>query len=137
MTLALLLGLPGCGSGGEDDGAATKAEFVEQANAICDENNEFLREATSEAFGPDQEPDGETGIRFTREVWVPNLRQQNEDLRDLDWPPEDRQKIEAMIDELDRATDRVEAEPWIASEGPFDEVTRKLAEYGIEPCGSP
>lgn len=126
----------GC-SGGQDDTEPTRAEFIEQALVICEENNEYLRQAMVDTFGPDMTPDAETGIRFTREIWVPNLRQQNEDLRELDWPEGDRERIETMLDEIDRASERVEADPGLASEGPFDEVTRKMANYGIEPCGSP
>lgn len=104
---------------------------------ICDENNEHLRQAVVEYFGPDQTPDDESGIAYTHEIWVPNLRQQSEDLRALEWPEEDVAKLEAMLDEFDRATDRVEADPALASEGPFDKVTNEMARYGIGPCGSP
>lgn len=137
--IALALGITGCGPGGDGStaGEVTRAAFAREANAICDEANEVLQRAMVEWFGPDLKPDEETGIRFTHEVWVPNLREQNRELRDLDMPPADRPRIEAMLDELGRATDRVEADPSLASEGPFDEVTRRLTDYGIGPCGSP
>ncbi len=139
LALLLLTGISGCGTGDEDPAgsAPTRSEFVAQANEICERNNEFLQQATVDAFGPDQQPDDQAGIRFTHRVWVPNLRQQSRDLRALDPPPGDRRRIVRMLDELDRATDRVEADPSLASQGPFDEVTRELTAYGIGPCGSP
>lgn len=131
--------LAGCGSGDSRPGTAdlSRAEFIRQANAICNEANEVLRKAMVEAFPADRKPDNETGIRFTREVWVPNLREQIRDLRELASPPADRQKIDLMLNRLDRATDRVEADPALASQGPFDGVTRDLTAYGVGPCGSP
>ncbi len=135
LALSLVLGLAGCGSDSEP--GPTRTAFIEQANEICDQNNEYLRQAMVETFGADQQPDAETGIRFTRKVWVPNLRQQNEDLRELDWPEEDRPEIERMLEEHERATERVEADPGVASQGPFDEVTDEMTAYGIGPCGSP
>lgn len=133
---AVLLGC-GAGDGGPGNEPLTRAEFIEQANTICNAANEVLREAMMEAFPADGKPNNETGIRFTHEIWVPNLRQQLRDLRALEPPAADRPKIEAMLDELSRVTDRVDADPAIASEGPFDRVTRRLTAYGIGPCGSP
>ncbi len=141
VTVLLLLGLVGCGSGSSDaepEGEAlTRAEFIEQANVICERNNEVLRAAVIESFGPDEQPDDDAGIRFTHEIWVPNLREQNRELTELGKPPADRQRIEAMLDSIERVTDQIEADPALASEGPFDEVTRELTDYGIGHCGSP
>lgn len=138
VALFLMLGLAGCGSGGEEAGGeTTRAEFIEQANLICGEHNEYLRQATIDAFGPDQRPDDETGIRFTREVWIPDIRQQDRELRELEWPPEDRERIDAMLQGILRTADRVEADPELSRLGPFDEATRELTAYGIGPCGSP
>lgn len=136
--LVFPVGLVACGSGGGDPaGTGSRAQFIREANLICNEANEVLREATAEWFGPDLKLDEETGIRFTHEVWVPNLREQIRSLRGLETPPADRMRIGAMLDGLDRATDRVEADPSLASKGPFDRVTRRLTAYGIGPCGSP
>ncbi len=138
VVAAVSLGVAGCGSDGNESvpEAPTKAEFVERANEICDRANQVLREAMVDAFGSG-EPGDEAGIRFTHEVWVPNLRQQDRDLRQLEWPSGDRAEIESMLDDVLRAADRVEADPALASEGPFDEVTRRLTDYGIGLCGSP
>ncbi|MBN8866327.1 MAG: hypothetical protein J0H98_02115 [Solirubrobacterales bacterium] len=132
----MLLGIAGCGSD-PDPEVTTKAEFVERANEICNRANEVLRQGVVDAFGPDEQPSDEEGIRYTHEVWVPNLRQQVRDLRALEWPPGDRREIESMLKGLERATDRVEADPGLASQGPFEAVTRRLTDYGIGPCGSP
>lgn len=138
VVAAVAMGIAGCGSEGSESApeATTKAEFVERANEICDRANQVLRKAMVDAFGAG-EPGDEAGIRFTHEVWVPNLRQQDRDLRRLEWPSEDRAEIESMLDGVLRATERVEADPELASRGPFDEVTRRLTDYGIGLCGSP
>lgn len=135
----LFLGLVGCGSDGTEAGdqSTDRSRFIERANTICEEANEVLRQATAEAFGPDEQVDDRTGIRFTRQVWVPNLREQSRELRELEPPAGDRRRIESMLDDLEAVTDRVEADPALAGHGPFDEVTRRLTDYGIGPCGSP
>ncbi len=139
ILLILLVGLGGCGMTGQERAgdSPTRAVFTEQANGICEQANEELRQAMIDAFGPGQQPDDEAGIRFTREIWVPSLRQQDKDLRALEWPAADHRRIEAMLRGITDAADRVEADPGLASEGPFDDVTRELTEYGIGPCGSP
>lgn len=137
--LALTAVLLGCGGGDAEPGnePLTRAGFIQQANAICNAANEELRQAMAETFGADLKPDNETGIRFTHEIWVPNLRRQIRELGELEPPPADRREINSMLAGLTRATDRVEADPALASQGPFDRVTRRLTAYGIGPCGSP
>ena len=139
ILLMLFLGLGGCGTDDPEQtgDAITRAEFIEQANVICEQANDELRQAMVDSFGVGQQPDDETGIRFTREVWIPSLRQQDKDLRALERPEADRQRIEEMLRGITIAAGKVDADPGLASEGPFDEVTRELTDYGIGPCGSP
>lgn len=129
----------GCGGESTDtgEGSISREEFVLQANEICEEHNTFLRQAMVEAFDPEKRPGDEAGIRFTKEVWVPDMRAQDKELRSLEWPPDDRAKIDEMLKEILKAADLVEADPELASQGPFDDVTRALTDYGIGPCGSP
>src|SRR5690606_33702479 len=94
VVLLVSLGIAGCGpdDSGTDETEPSRSEFIEQANVICEQNNVVLRKALAEAFDPEEQPDDETGIRFTREVWLPNVREQNGLLRELGMPPEDRQQ---------------------------------------------
>lgn len=139
VTLGIVALSVGCGSGGTDagEGSASREEFILRANEICDEHNTFLRQAMIEAFDPGKRPDDETGIRFTKDLWIPDIRAQDKELRALEWPAEDRTEINEMLDDILRTADRVEADPELASRGPFDPVTKALTDYGIGACGSP
>lgn len=136
LAAALLLG---CGSGdySSTDQPLTRSEFVKQANEICNAANEVLRAAMVEAFPADRKLDDATGIAFTHKTWIPNLRQQVRDLRQLNPPQADRRRIDSMLNQLTRLISRLEADPALASSGLFDRVTRRLTAYGIGPCGSP
>lgn len=139
VALGLAAVTAGCGGESTDGagGSTSREEFILKANEICEEHNVFLRQAMIEAFDPEKRPGDEAGIRFTKDVWVPDMRAQDEELRAIDWPTEDRTEISEMLDEILRAADRVEADPELASRGPFDPVTRALTDYGIGACGSP
>lgn len=139
--LALLLCALVAGCGGDDDSggdsggeALPKAEFVEQANAICAEGNA----ETEEALGELENPTEEDAIAFLTDTFLPNVRDQVEEIRGLGFPEGDEETLTATLDEVESVLDTVEEDPEAAAAGddPFAEVNEELNAYGLTECGS-
>lgn len=148
--LAVALILVGCGGGGSDatsgggDSTASlsKAEFIKEADAICSKGGE---QAQSEfaAFGkknkiPEgKEPTTAQWEEIGTQILVPALRQQVDEIRQLELPAGDEAQIEAFLEGVDGAVEEVEEKPEIAKE-PSKTLTdahQTINGYGFKVCG--
>lgn len=145
---AVALTAAGCGGDdGESNGAdatatLTKAEFVEQGNAICTEGNEEI-ESGLESFaeenglsGNDQ-PTQEQIDELATDVLIPSLDKQVGELRDLGIPADGGQEVEAFLRHAESTVEEVEADPSLLTGGrsPFTAVNREAIEIGLTVCG--
>ncbi len=133
MLVAVLLS--GCG---DDSPAAppAKRDFVAEANAICDESAKLIA-----AVGVDlgESPSSDEVNDFVLQTFVPAVRDEVNRIRALGFPPADSNKlqgvlfdIEAVLDDLTKNPDEVLAQ----GTTPFDDINRRLDEYGLTACGS-
>jgi hypothetical protein len=126
----------GCGS--SDDGTATaavtKAEFVEQAEAICNKAQEEggkSRIAWEKTNG--EELGFERSIKF---ILGPALKQEAEELQALKVPAEDKAKVAKMIDNLSKGANSFTAEGSKAkATSNFETFQSEAKAYGLEACG--
>ncbi|HWJ42480.1 MAG TPA: hypothetical protein VNR67_03510, partial [Solirubrobacterales bacterium] len=133
----------GCGGGGDttdETVTLTKAEFIEQGDAICKaggDQSESEAEEFAEENGFDLEKGSEEQIEeAVAEVLVPTLRQQAEELDELGAPEGDEEQVEAIVVSLEGATDEIEDEPGLVfEEEVFDEPNELAQAYGFEVCG--
>lgn len=133
-----------CGDGEE---ALTKAEFIEQGNAICARANAQLDPIIGEFFDI---PDDATQQEFAGAVvetigrFTPIFEAQLADLRELAAPEEDEDTLELLFDDLEAALeegtqlakdaeagdqaamDHLESEDF----DPFADVNRRAIQYG-------
>jgi len=127
--------LTGCG---DDSPAAppAKSDFVAEANAICDESAKLIA-----AVGVDlgESPSSDEVDDFVRQTFVPAVRDEVNRIRALGFPPADSNllqgvlfDIEAVLDDLNKNPDEVFAQ----GTTPFDDINRRLDEYGLTVCGS-
>jgi hypothetical protein len=127
-------------SASEDSGgpALTKAEFIEQGDAICKENQEE-GEAELSAFLEEVgegEPSEEDQERVITEVVAPSLQASADGLRELTPPEGEEEAVAEIVDGLDEAIASVEDDPIAALEGdPFTEVNEKAIDFGFKVCG--
>ena len=143
---------PGCGGGDEDGGedgssnasaaiptsSIDKAEFIEQANAICKPGKVRLIKAV---VGYQKKHLDEASVKVVpnaaRSVIGPELEAQIEQIRELGAPSGDADEIEKYFAELQNGIDTI-----IAEKPPtFDEAERMLhpagdiaIKYGIDEC---
>lgn len=135
--LALLAG--GCG-GGDDEDAPTKAEFIEQADAICQESNQERILASEQLFKEqDGLPSDPEEKAFIAETWAPIVRGQHESLSELTPPAGEEEEAEALWAAFEKALNTIESEPVGAiAKGlkifmPFEQMAIK---YGFDECAA-
>lgn len=154
ITAATALLVSACGSSAE---ALSKPDYIEQANAICqqvhDEGDALFEEffAGFEDWNPEDPETQEhflVGFGELMDVAVPMFEQQSEDLRGLAPPKEDRDLVEALLDDMDSALEEMDELVDAAVAGdeaararlfgdddPFTDVNRRAGEYGLTVCG--
>ena len=135
--------LAACG-GGEETTAPTlnKAEFIAQGDEIC-RNGDKEIEAGAEEFAKENEVDTENVTtdqqeEAIKEVVVPSLRKQAEEIGELGVPEGEEEKVEALLTSLEDAADEIEADPGVVLEGSTDPLAeaRQLAnDFGFVSCG--
>lgn len=134
--------LSGCG-GGDDETIATtasltKAEFVKQADAICEKYNrqgerEFKAVVEKEGLG--ESPNRKEVAESIERVAVPILEGQIEDLRALPVPAGEEQKVELILERQEQSLEKVEEEPLFRVSGnPYEELNKPAADYGLVEC---
>ena len=136
------------GACGDGDEALSKAEYVEQANAICAASNAqeelIFEEVTADL--PDEptsqqvaEAVVEIGTRMT-----PIIEAQLDDLRALRAPEGDEDTLAVFFDDVEAAQEEfiqlaedaaAGDEAAFRAEDPFADVNRRAIQYGLTVCG--
>jgi predicted small secreted protein len=137
--------LAGCGGGGEDSSSGksiSKEDFIAKADAICAKGTKRLQAAIFAAL---KNPRNLTKVSEAQQIdivktaMVPNVSREAEELRALDVPEGDEEKIDAMIGALEEGVETAEQDPQAVTQSSdvvFGISSRIAAEYGLTACGS-
>ena len=139
--LAAALAISACGG---DDGGPSKAEFIEEADAICRESEERSQQIAAAGFRDPQNPTGEEVLAIIEKL-LPIQRETIADVRELEMPEDDEDEINSILDRAEAATDEVAAirDPQQAMaavqaadtpQDPFYEANQAAADYGFDEC---
>ena len=148
----LALGLLVAGRGSDDGDSTgadvttsslTKAEFIKQADAICEEAGEGIQEesiayAEENGIDVDKEPSDEEKEELVTEVIVPNIEKQAEDIASLGAPSGEEDQVGSIIEGIESAAAETAEDPGSViggSEGAFESVNEEAKEYGLKVCG--
>lgn len=130
------------GCGGDDDGESlTKAEFIEQADAACQEAN-TVGQKKLVAFLQKNSQDNKLSKANKEEaietIIVPLIDAQLEGLTEHEPPEGDEKQVEAVITSLEDLQDEAEADPAGTAKtyAPFSEPKKLAREYGFKTCGA-
>lgn len=143
---ASILFASGCGGSDSTTASLSKAQFVKQADAICEAADEAQAEAL-QRFGEEtpQLSNKQINSKATQEtiikaVGLPPIRAEIKELSELGVPEGDEDQIEAIISGLEQALKQAEANPVALTDekgGPFTEVGKLAAKYGLKACADP
>jgi hypothetical protein len=133
LALCVAAAIAGCGGDDDDDGALTKAEFVDQANAICKDANAQIDAAAKDL--PQDASKAELE-QFATETLLPNVQGQIDDVGALEPPSEDQDQITEFLDSAQAEVDRLEKDPLIifSDEQTFEETNKLGRAYGLTEC---
>jgi hypothetical protein len=138
----LVIASLGGGCGGDDDDAQSlsKDDFLEQANAVCEEGTVELDEAFEDAFASG-EPSPDEVEALMKDTVIPNIHGQIDDIRDLGAPDEIDGGVESFLDAASARLDELEAmdadelfETMTSGENPFAEVNAMASNLGLTSC---
>lgn len=139
--LALLGGCGGSDEGGTADSSsgASKAEFVKEANAVCNRMVARIQNGGYRLFRENGKP-GETqifGRKLVHEVIVPNLEGEIHGISGLQSPAGDEAQVKKILAELHKVIDQVEADPSAHGFYPYKKAEAAADAYGLTSCGRP
>jgi hypothetical protein len=140
--------LAGCGSDSSSNASATdeaaaplsKAQFVKQAEEICQKGlkkkdeavSAALKELTEQAQGA---PTAQDTAKMVEESVLPSYSKIVDQLSQLGAPKADEAKVEKLMGEFEAALKTVETDPVKATKSnPFEPADKAAAAYGIEEC---
>ncbi|MGC1166548.1 MAG: hypothetical protein WA862_10610 [Solirubrobacterales bacterium] len=134
------------GCGGSDDSTETvvltKAEFIEQGDAICAKGSKQIEEEADE-FAADNDIDTSNPSKEEQEevittVVAPALQTQADEITELGAPDGEEERVTAIIEALEAGAQELEDEPGalLESEGdPLGEANKLANEFGFKECG--
>ena len=142
---AISMIVAGCGGGDDsssDSSSITKAQFIKQADEICEKGNEE-NEAEFEEFAEDQglsegeEPTKAQQDEAITEIVAPGVRKQIEEIDALPVPEGDEKQIEAIVLSVEEGVVEIETNPDTLSAGisPLAEGSKLAKDYGLKACG--
>jgi len=128
----------GCGSSGEETASAevTKAQFLKQANSVCDEAKKRRAAAVADwtTKQGSENVDVDAGLR---NLVAPSLKKQAERLEGLTPPAEDEAAVAGLIAMLAKGSEVLEEE---GQEGVqrsrLREFERKAIAFGLQSCAN-
>jgi len=140
----------GCGGGsGDTTSDITKAQFVKKADFICADYKSKRLAAAEKEYNPKQRQGSHSvGSKSTKELeaeleelaekllhetTIPLVRTQQEKLEALGAPAGDEEKVEKMLDNMEKATDEIEEEGFrgIIGGNQFDQFEKEAEKYGL------
>lgn len=125
----------GCGNGdGTATAAVTKAQFLEQAEAICNEAREEAQNAAAAwEKAKNKKLDLDTAFR---QVIGPALKQEAEELQSLAAPEGDEARLARMFEDLSEvATAATGGSNSGSASSAARAFQQEAAAYGLEACG--
>ncbi len=144
--LAIAVVAAGCGSSSDDSSesttALTKAEFIEQGDAICEKGSKQISDEAEE-FAKDNDvdtsnPTDEQQEEVIATVVAPSLQTQADELSELGAPDGEEGKTAAIIDALEAGVEELEDDPGVLLEDgaePLDKANELATKYGFKACG--
>jgi hypothetical protein len=132
MTMAV-----GCGGGGDD--SPTKAEFVKQADAICQKGDDKRTSGLQSKEQYISNAPTRKAMRFRqkvlyRTVVVPSMQQEAEELAALTPPSGEEEEVEAVLGAFDRAIAGAEKGPGEPDQQAFEDFNEAAEGFGLKTC---
>jgi hypothetical protein len=134
LVLLSSLAFAACG-GSDDEDKPTKAEYITQADAICKKGDDEINAEAEKQFA-NKQPTEEDVNTFTKEVSLPNIEKQRDQLKALDKPEGDEEELDALYESLDKSIETANNTDGPLDQSIFADTNKKAQAYGLKECGS-
>ncbi len=142
--VAIALILAGCGgSDSEASAPLTKAEFIQQSDAICTESNRAqapaLHALQREAEDQSKKEQKASAEKFLKTVVFPAVQKEAEEIGELDAPKAEAAKADALVAAIEAGVKQGEKDIPAMVEGPnkqFEKANKLADAFGFEVCGA-
>jgi hypothetical protein len=142
--VSTVLLLAGCGDDSSSSASSiSKEEFIVKADAVCKQTNKRMEVAFAKflkAHRNIRKPTDPAFEQLIGDVMVPNIKREIGEIRALEVPDGDEEKIEAMLSALEEGLEVAEDNPKVVTASSSDTIygiaSRLAGEYGLETCGS-
>lgn len=138
--VGIALVLAGCG-GGDDEGLS-KADYVAQADAICQKADDASsKELTAASQKLGENPTPEQQAEVVTSVLLPSIETQLKDLKALGRPKGEEDAADALYESLGNAVEKGKSDPSAlisasGGESPFADANAKAKALGLKVCGA-
>lgn len=147
VALAVAALVAGCGGGSDSSsssstGSVSKAVFVKKADAVCQKGTERMQRAILVFLKQHKDvkrPNKTQSEKLVGTAIVPSVKTEIKELKALDVPEGDEERVDAIISALEEGLETAENNPEavVASSSAVFGISGRLAgEYGAEACGS-
>lgn len=132
----------GCGGDDSSDSdttqveAPTKAEYIAQADEICQAHSDKIDELTADF---DENTSEEEVTTFTEETYIPTLQDEVAQLKELTPPEGEEEAVESLLASLDEGVGVLADNPeevLNSGENPLADASAQAKEFGLKVCGS-
>lgn len=136
--VAAAVAIAGCGGGGSDE-PLTKAEFIKQANAICQQSAERRSKLIAEFI---QQANPKANREKLQEEVVqralPTYETATQQIDELAAPQGDDEKVQKIVEAMEEAVKKAEADPHSAliNEAAFKKADQLVKSYGLKDCNA-
>lgn len=125
--------------GGDDEPRLTKARFIEQGSAICEESSGRIDAAAQTAFEEEGKiPTPDEITEFATETVAPTIENEVERLSELRPPEQDEERVDEILEAGRNGVDRVRQDPTVilsSNDAGFARYKELSRAYGLENCG--
>ncbi|HEX9968024.1 MAG TPA: hypothetical protein VGB06_08750 [Solirubrobacterales bacterium] len=141
--LALSFGACGDDEGGNlasnDEAVIVKADFIQAANAACEQRGEQMTARAQQVFKQySNQPDSPKARRALIEKAIaPGFEGEIDDLRALEPPPGEEEEVEEVITTLEEMVARTRKDLAEGRNYPYRKTENVSAAYGLPACGHP
>jgi hypothetical protein len=143
MIIALVVA--GCGGGSDDsstaEGSVSKAAFIKKVDSVCQKGTERMQQAILiflQQHKGVQRPNTVQSEKLVSTAIVPSVKTEIKELKALDAPEGDEERVDAIIGALEEGLETAEGNPEAvvaSSDAVFGIPGRLASEYGAEACG--
>jgi hypothetical protein len=138
MTATALLALVLAGCGGSDDGSdsLTKAAFLKQGNALCQEERKEREKVTEAALAEYMKKETPKAKEEAVLTVLRGYEQMTTHLSELGAPEGEEEEVADIIQAMEKGASRAKADPARAFEEffPFRDANKAVEDYGLSKC---